>query len=114
MKKWIYWIGLVVSWTLGALIPLLRLLPIRNAAVFFLGMFWLWNGISLLPALNHLPMPGCSRRVQRIYAALISGMAIVWIILSTTSLSLEAWPMVAFSFPFLIALIILRCYIRKK
>jgi len=66
MKKQIlYWSGLLFLTAAGVILCLKDVLPIKNTTIFFLGLYWLWRGISTLFRFDISPnAPGHPKAVR--------------------------------------------------
>lgn len=101
-KKLIYWIGYLLLLAAGICLSASKILPICNTAIFLLGLYWLWNAITLYLHWNPAFAQKYPRRAQLGFAAASTGLGIVWIIISFFALSNEALPMILVSLPFVI------------
>ena len=103
-KKCIYWIGYLLLLAVGVWPSASRILPVCNTAIFLLGLYWLWNGITLYLRCNPASEQKYPRRAQLGFAAASAGLGITWIAISFFALSNEALPMILVSLPFVICM----------
>jgi hypothetical protein len=114
MAKRIYWFGYAAAVCAGFAICFTHLLPVKSGGMFFLGILWVWRGVSLALRLNPDYAQGLERKDQRILAGLDTGMGWAWIFLSLTHLSEGIIPITLVSLPFLAASFVLFRRYRKK
>ena len=101
-KKLIYWIGYLLLLAVGVWLSASKILSICNTTIFLLGLYWLWNAITLYLGWNPAFAQKYPRRALLGFAAAFAGLGIAWIAISFFTLSNEALPMILVSLPFLI------------
>ena len=101
-KKFIYWIGYLLLLAVGIWLSASKILSISNTAIFLLGLYWIWNAITLYLRWNPAFAQKYPRRAQLGFAAASAGLGIAWVAISFFALSNEALPMILVSLPFVI------------
>ena len=103
-KERIYWIGYLLLIAIGVWLSASKILPICNTLIFLLGLYWIWNAITLYLRWNPAFAQKYPRRAQLGFAAASVGLGIAWIAISFFPLSNEALPMILVSLPFVICM----------
>lgn len=101
-RKLIYWSVYGIFMAVGFVLSIFRILPVKNAVIFLLGLMWLWNGISLILKVNPQYAQIYERKDQLVISATTIGLGVSWSVLSCTSLSNQAMPVILVSVFFLI------------
>ncbi len=108
-KKIIYWIVYILLLLGGMAAKIWNILPIKTTSIFLFGLMWLWTGISLAYGANPYYAQKYERRSQLVFAMSSVGLGIGWTLISLTSLSAQAIPMVLISAPFVFLDMIMFC-----
>lgn len=106
-KQCIYWIGYLLLLSAGIWLSAANILSVCNTLVFLLGLYWLWNSITLVLSCNPSFAQKYPRHTQFHFAVSAAGLGIVWIGISFFALSNRALPMLIVSLPFVIWMAVL-------
>lgn len=98
----IYWGVYALLLPGGMAVSGLRVLPVANTAVFLLGLYWLWHGLSRILRLDPYENRRYTRRADAALSLLAMGLGLAWAAIALTPYSLRGLPMAAVSLPFLI------------
>lgn len=101
-KKWIYWGVYSILMAIGIVLSVFRILPVKNAVIFFFGLMWGWMGLSLLVKVNPYEIQKYGRKGQLGVEVAAIGLGVAWVVISCTELSQQALPMIYVSAPFII------------
>ena len=116
MKRWVYWGGLAAILAIEFYLMANKILVIHSGALFSLGGFWLWRGISagLLKVEGIYKIEQFTRKREMIMAVLDFCMGLSWIAISLTEASTQLVPILLVSVPFIIAAALVCHYKNEK
>lgn len=108
IKRLLYWGVYIFLLLVGMAIRWFDILPIVTTSIFLLGLYWMWTGISLLIRINPHYAQKHDRKTQLVFSAASISLGIVWVVMSFSTYSSRAFPMLVVSVPFLIPILFIR------
>lgn len=113
-KKLIYWTVYGIFLAVGIVLSIFCVLPVKNTTTLLFGLMWFWMGVSLILKVNPHYAQKYERKDQLVISVTTIGLGVVWSVLSCTSLSDQAIPLILICVPFLIPMFLIHYHYKKK